>query len=203
MNSVEQKVVEILKLEKIKNKYFAFVDLETSGFVRHGADVLTTSIIITDYELDIKDKKTFFSRPRGKTYWSESAEKVHGIGYQAALEFDEPRRSCIEILHFLKPFKHPDNYPITFVSHDNNNFDYFFFIDHFRREDLHWSTNKVFDDDHRLSTVKLGRKAGYEKNKLNIWADRLKIELDHHNSESDALACYEVFKHLMTKELVL
>lgn len=184
---------------KSKNKYIVFVDVETTGFPEQagyiGNDLLSWSGIVTDTHLNILDKATFFSRPQCEKYWG--AEHIHGFSYKEAMRFPMPRSCCVNILKFLAPYKHEDNWPLLWVEHSLNWIDYLFTCGLFMRQDLLMTFHKVVRHDHALSTIKMARALGYKQNKLNEWADRLNIKLEHHNSESDVMACYEVYKFLL------
>lgn len=125
---------------------------------------------------------------------------------------------CNELLWFLKPYK--SDTPLEFICHASPNgwwdgfkkewkihpwFDYFFLEWCFRKayfspgREMVWTMFKVIHPQHLVSTVKMGRDAGYKKNRLNEWAERLNLKLDHHNAESDTLACLEVYKHLINQ----
>jgi len=188
----------IESLPSTENKYLAFVDCETTNkYDPLGSDMIAQSTIITDYSLDIKDKKTFYARPESKKYWNEESAEIHGYSFTEAMQFPDPRTTAIEMLHFFKPFKHEGNHPIIFISHDLNWFDYKFNYHFFQRRELERSFEKIFNNDHRISTIKMGRMYGYKQNKLDICAERIGFPLNHHNAESDVMACYLYFKFLM------
>lgn len=82
-------------------------------------------------------------------------------------------------------------------------FDFFFLERCMRKANFQDNTEMVFafwklfhPDESFISTVMMGREAGYQKNRLPEWAERLKFVLDHHNAMSDTLCCLEVFKKL-------
>lgn len=187
--------------ELIGNAHIMICDCETTGFSDKMHDMISFSGMITDFNLDIKDKITFYSRPK-KERWTEAAAKIHGFSLEEALKFPDPRKSAIELLHFLKPFKTEDNKPILFVSHDTSGFDYRFLKSFFNNTMLIESFWKVFKDDYRLSTINMGRSFGVDDNKLDVWAKKLNIKLDHHNAESDRDACFSVFKHILENTYV-
>lgn len=80
----------------------------------------------------------------------------------------------------------------------------FFFLERCMRKakfqddtEMVWAFWKLFHPDESfLSTVMMGREAGYKTNRLPDWAERLNFVLDHHNAMSDTLCCLEVFKKL-------
>lgn len=184
-----------------RNKYKLFCDVETTGFNWLSHCLLTWSGIVTDENLNILAKKKINFRPHGIETWSDEAEEVHGISYYEAMAFPERRKSCIDVLHFLKPFKHEDNWPLTFIEHSLQNIDINFTIGTFVKENLEFSLYKVIKLPHHQSTIKMARKAGYKKNSLDEWAKRIGFNLEHHDSDSDAMACLETYRYLTRNDL--
>lgn len=181
------------------NPFIAVFDTETTGFSKINNDLISLSCEIRDFDWDLHDETTLYAKPTAKKRWSESAEKVHGFSFEQACSFDDPRKTAIKLLHFLKPFKHDRNLPILFVSHDLNGFDWGFMEWLYRWQDLQYSFWKVFNYEYRLSTISMARDQGHTENKLNVWADRIGFELDHHEAKSDRIACSKVFKHLIER----
>ncbi len=179
------------------NSFVSVFDTETTGFSKIDNDLISLSCEVRDFNWDLKDEITLYASPQSAKRWSRGAEKVHGFSYPEACNFQHPRKTCIELLNFFKPFKHERNHPILFVSHDNNGFDYNFMEWLYRYQDLQYSFWKIFNQEYRLSTIKMGKEKGYPKNKLNVWAERLGLELNHHEAESDRKVCSAVFKHLI------
>lgn len=186
----------LVKGLSINNPFIMTCDCETTGFSEKMHDMISFSAKITDYSLDIKDEITVYARPK-QDRWTIGAQKAHGFTLETALTFPDPRKTAIQLLHFLKPFKTDENDPILFVSHDVNDFDFRFFKSFFVGQMLHESFEKVFSLDHKVSTVSMGRKTGIKGNKLDVWAKRLKINLNHHEAKSDRDACFEIFKYIL------
>lgn len=181
------------------NPFIAIIDTETSGFSWNYHDMISLSCEIRDFSYDLKNEITLYSAPRSKKRWSNGAEKIHGFCYEEAASFPDPRTTAIDFLKFLKPFKHERNRPILFVSHDTNGFDYRFIEWHYRMEEIHFSLWKVFQQEFKLSTIRMAEKVGFKTNKLNNWSERLGFELDHHEVKSDRIACSKIFEHLVRK----
>jgi len=179
-----------------KKPFKLFVDTETTGFPEQagwiGNDVLTWSGIITDSDLNILDKKTIFSKPNPKTPWNDEAEKFHGINYYQAMQFPSKKQAIIDIMNFIKDYKGK----IEWIEHSLNWIDWLFTFGLFYEFNLEAKFRLAFNSDFRFSTIRIARENGFKKNRLNEWADRLNIKLKHHDSESDAMACYEVYKYL-------
>lgn len=186
-----------LPSEMLGNSHLMICDCETTGFSEKNHDLISFSAKITDFNLDIKDEITVYARPK-KERWTEAASKHgHKIPLTEALTFPDPRKTAIQLLHFLKPFKTDDNKPILFVSHDTSGFDARFFKAFFMNQMLIESYWKVFQNEYKLSTINMARKLGIKENKLDVWAKRLNLKLNHHEVESDTNMCLEVLKHIM------
>ncbi len=180
------------------NQYVAVLDCETTGFDPVGCDPIAWSVIITGQDLQIIDQREFYARPLSKRYWSEDAVKIHGITWDRAARFPHQRETCIEMLNFLVPYKHPENLPILFVFHAKNNFDWKFAEWMFRKQELQYSFWRVFHHGYRLSTISFAEQMGYTGNGLAEWARRLGMTASHqhHDAKSDSVMCLEVLKHL-------
>lgn len=178
------------------NPYIMVCDSETTGFSDKMHEMISFSASIHDHTLDKKEEITVYARCK-KDSWTQKASEIHGFTLEQALAFPHPRKTAIELLHFLKPFKADDNKPILFVSHDTSGFDRRFLKAFFMRQLLIESYWKVFKDEYTLSTINMGRKMGIKENGLDVWAERLELELDHHEVESDRVACFDIFKYLL------
>lgn len=82
-------------------------------------------------------------------------------------------------------------------------FDYSFMERAMRRANFNdglemvWQFWKLFHPEESfISTVNMGREAGYKTNRLPEWAERLRFILNHHDAMSDTLCCLEIFKKL-------
>lgn len=186
-----------LPVKLMGNSHIAIVDTETTGFSKVDHDLISLSCEIRNHNWELQDEKTLYSAPSTKKRWTPKAEEIHGFSYDEACSFSHPRKTAIEFLHFLRPFKTDDNRPLLLVSHDLNGFDFGFMEWLFRWQGLEYSFWKVFNPEYRLSTINMAKQQDYKKNKLNDWATRLNIELDHHEVESDRIACSKVFRHLI------
>ncbi len=180
-----------------KKGFKLFVDTETTGFSEQGGwignDLVTWSGIITDHDLNIVKKETIYSRPTNIHTWSDEAEKIHGITYYEAMTFPTQREAMISIMNFIKDYRGN----LEWIEHSLNWIDWLFTFGLFYKLGFEQKFRMSFHADYRFSTIKMARERGFKKNRLNEWADRLKIKLDHHNSESDAMACYMVYKYLV------
>tara|TARA_R110002020_G_scaffold250448_3_gene464516 strand:+ start:334 stop:966 length:633 start_codon:yes stop_codon:yes gene_type:complete len=183
----------------IENPYIMTCDLETTGFSEKKHDMISFSAKICDLNLDIKDEVTVYAKPKKERWTQAACDHGHRIQLQEALTFPDPRKTAIQLLHFIKPFKSEKNAPILFVSHDTSGFDSRFLKAFFMNQMLIESYWKVFQDDYRLSTIHMARRLGVEleDNKLPTWAKKLGLELNHHEVKSDTDVCFAVFKYIL------
>jgi len=118
------------------------------------------------------------------------------------MTYKKPKESAIEWLKFLKPFKHKYNYPLLTVYHGNGNFDPRWAEAFFVKAGLQFSWCKVASLKHTESTIKLAKNhLEVENYRLDTVCKKLEIELDHHKSESDTMACYQIYKKLKPLEI--
>jgi len=184
---------------KTTNPYIFFCDVETTGFSPLYNDVIQVACIVADKDLNIIDTFDGGIRPTSRKNWTMKSQEVHGITFNEALRFPPGKKVAIDLLWFLNRFKADDNQPLLFVAHEYHGFDFKFFENIFRRENLDNSFRKVFNYNCRESTLEMADKykkvTGLDKSKLNILAEYFNIYLDHHSAVSDVNACYEVYKN--------
>ena len=183
------------------SEFKVFMDCETNGFCQTRNDIISLAMIVTDNDLNIKEEFYTESRPEFNKFYSEKAEEIHGFSKKQMESFKPRKEACVDILKFLKPFKDPKNAALPFIFHANGNFDYKFLKGMFMKEELEWSLYKVINGNNLISTLKLARDAGFKKNKLSDWSERIGFDLQHHEALSDTRGCYEVYKHL-TKVMI-
>lgn len=183
---------------------FIFVDTEGTGLSSQGGYLshcpITMSFVITDDALNKLEVKTIKSKPLSAAQWTSEAEAVHSITLADANRFQSGLKASHDVLRLLDKYK-ITSHNSTWVEHslklgDRMGFDLMFVLGLFVKHDLQFEFYKRINVSNSISTITLGKKAGYKQNKLDLWAKRLGLYLDHHNSESDALMCYEIFKHL-------
>lgn len=187
---------------KNNNPYIFITDLETTGFSPMRNDMIELAGIIAKKDDDGKYQKiaTFNERcrPYSRESWTEGAEEAHKITLHEALGFQHPRGMLINFLNFMVPFKSASNWPLTFVFHGKNKFDFKFLMNAFMKEDLVYSFYKIFNMGNVESTYDLYSKykhvLGLENLKLPTLAKYFDIHLDHHSAPSDANACFEIYK---------
>lgn len=184
------------------------VDIETTGFYKFKHDIIQLAAVAVSEELEIGEVFNCYLKPIKPQYWGEDAEKVHGINVHEALAFPKRRKGLVDFLHFLKPYI--ESFPMTFLYHGKNKFDYIFLKDKYLGEGLLDSFNKAFSQDLVLSTRDLAAEClELDNYKLNTVSQKLDIELNHHEAMSDAMACAKIFieltrnKNLYTGDLGL
>jgi DNA polymerase III epsilon subunit-like protein len=184
-------------MSQLTFQYRNYCDVETSGFDPIRNDVISLALVVTDRELNVKGEFYETAKPEFNKFYSEEAEKIHGFRQRDMYKFQSRRQLCENLLKFLKPFKSEINVPNLFVQHALGQFDYKFIEWAFRKEELQYELWKVLRQDYQRSTITEARKLGFKNNKLNEWADRLEIHLNHHIAIEDARLCMEVDKFLL------
>jgi len=184
-------------------------DAEFTGLDPIRNDLLEVCILVADKNYNLID--SFYSQVRPELIndvtWESEAQQVHGISKRKAKTFPRRRDFCISLLWFLKPYLNSEN---IFVCHalpekffDKRRgqmswrfIDYYFLEWAFRKENLQWSFWKIFSCDKLISTIQLARKHSgeYRGHSLDKWVKVINFDLNHHTAESDAMACYELFK---------
>lgn len=175
-----------------------FVDLETTSLEYLRGDILTWSCIITSDDLSIISKKTFKGRVERNSWWSHEAEKIHGISYQKCITWQPQAEMLQDIFDFYT------QWPLMkWVDHSRRmfghvSFDLGFAMMAFHRYLDHYMFYKFADSDNYESTWNLAAKHGIKavdgNRRLDSLCERYGIDLKHHDSESDVMACYELYK---------
>ena len=169
------------------------IDTEFTSFDKIAGDLIVIGLveILEDYTLG--REQVFYSRPRSPKYYTEGAQKVHGISYFKAVKFPEPRKACIDILKWLAPLK--EQFPLTVVNHANGALDFKWLEQLMRNNDLDTSFWRAFNEELVINTIKMAKEnlVGLKNNKLNTIAEHYMIELNHHEALSDARACAEIY----------
>lgn len=202
------------------------VDLETSGSDPDRFGVISCAALITNENDEVIDSYSRLVRPpmlSSKT-WSKEAEQFHRISFeQVYYQGISNDQFCYELLCFLAKYKPEFGFYMPFICHASKqgkrklningkdagsweiwpSFDWHFLERSMRKAvfgdntEMVWAFNKIFHYEHSfISTVNMGRDAGYKKNRLDAWAERLRFHLEHHNALSDVYGCLEVYKFL-------
>jgi len=188
------------KFRREHTKYYCFCDVETTGLCPIKNDTISIALIMSDLKHNILDKMYTTIQPVNWNHITKEAEAVHGFSERQLRDFPHPFNECINILKFLAPFRQPYNSPLRFIYHARNPFDWNFIDWLFRKQDMQYSLYKIFDPLNLDSTIKMAKQAGHKKASLDYLANVYNIKLEHHNAESDTLACYQLHK-IFTSEI--
>ncbi len=184
-----------------------FCDVETTGLNYSGGYLshcpIVLAFIITSDNLEKIDSFVINSRHLSREKWSYESQDIHGISEHEALGFQSPLDSCKYLLERLD-FNSVTCNNSLWVEHslkqgDRMGFDLQFTLGMFVKQDMQFDFYKYININNSESTVMLGKKAGYKKNSLDLWSERISIKLNHHNAESDVNLCYETYKYLRSR----
>lgn len=175
------------------------VDIETTGFSKEKNDLIHFAAVEVDNNYKILRTFEFFSRPKNPQYWNAEAEKIHCISLERAQCFPYLRKGLIDFLWWLD--LHREKFPLNFVYHGKNKWDYNFVKAKFLSELLHESFFKAFNEKRLISTVEVAREIipGMPNYRLNTLCEHFNIPLEHHQAMSDALATARLFRLLKTQ----
>jgi DNA polymerase III epsilon subunit-like protein len=173
-----------------------YADVETTGFCPIRNDIVSIAIVIADSDFNVVSELYETVKPEFNQFYSDDAENIHGFSKKDLQSFQSPFDCSMKVLQFLKPFKDKDNFPRLFVYHALRQFDFLFLEWFFIKLNLQYSLYKIIRGDFTRSTIKVGRTKGYKRNGLKDWAERIDIDLEHHNALSDTRACLEIDKFL-------
>lgn len=182
-------------------------DTEFTTFDKIGGDVLSAAFVEILDNYTLGRESIYYFKPRSAKYFTEAAQAVHGISYFKAMTFPDPKKSCIDILHWLTPIK--NYFPLDFVNHGNGKLDYRWMLETYKRADLQSSYNKAFMESRVHNTIAMAKEylahipeskvinpvnqKLYTRYSLRNIADFYNIKLDHHEALSDARACAQIY----------
>ncbi len=173
-----------------------FVDLETTGLDAMRNEILTASISVCDYQtLEQIEKISLTFKPENLAFWSEEAEKIHGITPQKALLFTDKKTASREMAAFFNKYKKKGTQPL--VSHSKlwmgGYFDQNFLFHHFMQYDWEFNFRRICGISQ--STIDFTRAIlKLENYRLSTVANHFNIPLIHHNAESDREACEQIYR---------
>lgn len=195
-------------------------DVETSGGcpIRNG--VISACLLVIDENCNVIDEFVRRVCPPDLTrkWWDLEAQGIHGMTFEQVQSFMPNDQFCYELLCFLGKYRGESAF--DFICHANPSgwfdhktkdwkiirwFDYFFLEWCFRKakfnngQEMVWSMYKVLSSSYLISTVKMGKDAGYQKNNLKVWSERLNFPLKHHDPTSDTYCALEIYKHLRAR----
>ena len=190
-----------------------FIDVETTGSCPLSNGINQFGLTVVNSDLEIIDTYSANVRPpmlNHKT-WSKGAEEIHKITFEETMSFMSNKDFCLELLWFMKKYKHKNNLPLKFVCHASENkffnaeekemvmgwIDYNFLEWAFKKEGFEDSFWKIFSEQNRVSTLTMCNKMGFKKNKLKHWIERLGLDLNNHNALDDSIATFHLYKYIV------
>lgn len=193
------------------------IDAEFTSFDMHGGDMISLAIVEVLDDLTLGREWQGFLKPRGEKYFTEGARQIHGISYFKALTFPERRDTMIDMLHFLSPLQDQFRLPVAFYG--SWDFD-LRWIDYTMTDtDLASSFHKAFQSnkEFNFNVLQMTRK-NYKNMPMAPGKDEkeqkkgqyrldnvcrfLGIDLNHHDSLSDARACAQILIKILKGENV-
>jgi len=171
-----------------------FCDIETTGLDIFRNDILSLSIIkCSVVSFSIINQIALKFRPNF-SYWSDDAEKIHGITKEQAFNHGH---TIDNLLEYLEPNK--CEHGQILCSHSlfrSYHFDQAFLLQYFTRQGVRFEFFKYFLENRSTITYAKNTQLQVPNYKLNTLCDYFNIELKHHDSESDTFACYQIYKKL-------
>lgn len=177
-----------------------FIDIETTGLTPWKYSPIAMAFIVCDEDLHVREEIVAYSRPmHDREMWNEDAAKIHGIDIDEAYRY--PTSDIVSKEIYAKIMSH-GKYN-NFICHAQpvkgaySTFDYKHLFAWFWANDMRAEFYQMFGPAE--STQSMQRKItlekyGIESQRLDVWAKKLNLDLDHHNAKSDALACREIYK---------
>lgn len=173
-------------------------DLETNSINVFEAEIITGFFVCLDDSFNVVDTLSIKCNP---FYWSDEAEKIHGISKRQASKykkFSEVYESIVNFIHLSGATE--------FWCHSNSKmyakitpYDYAVLRMNMMNmgDAAYWSINSLRPySTHSLAKV-LQDRFTFESLSLNNICHSLGIKLNHHDAESDCLATVEIIKQLL------
>jgi DNA polymerase III epsilon subunit-like protein len=172
-------------------------DIESTGLNVFDAEIITGFFCLLDEKLNVVDTRSIECNPYS---WSDESEKIHGITKKQASKykkFSEVYQSLIDWIDLsgatefwchsnVKMYGKivPYDYAILRMNMMNMS------------DSAYWTVNKLRPfSTHSLA--KAQKHFTFESNSLDNICKQLRIELKHHNAESDCRATVEIIKQLL------
>ena len=112
------------------------IDVEVTSFDRIGGDLIACAFVEISTDYTLGREAIFYSRPESVKYFTDSAQRVHGISYFKALTFPTRKESCEMIIDWLDAGSVSG---VPLVYHGNGMFDPKWIDAHFEKEEMHLS----------------------------------------------------------------
>lgn len=162
---------------------FVAFDFETANEYRTSACSIGIAVINNGY---ISESKHFLIKPE-PFYFNDFNTMIHGI----TPEMVENSPTFAELWSTLKPY-----FENQIVVAHNSSFDISVLRQTLSQYDISAPEMQILCT-YRISQAAFPELSSY---KLNILSDMLNIELEHHNAESDAVACALILQNIMDSE---
>ena len=175
------------------------VDIETTGLDTFRNEILTLSISAVRIEtLEELDSAEFSFKPEYKQFWSDEAEKIHGISWEESLAFPDKLTEWKKVLAFMMNYCSAPQIMVCHALWMGKYFDSNFIDCQLDLLGLLFEKRKYVKGT--ISTISMAKdcvKMGLISTnsfKLNVLCDIYGIGLNHHDAKSDRMACQELFK---------
>lgn len=193
------------------------IDCEFTSFDMLGGDLISLAAVEVIDDREIGREFQAYCRPLGTKYFTEDAEKIHGISYFKAMTFPEPKESMVSFLQWLAPLM--DEFHMETIYYGSWNFDLKWIQKTMSDQGLMSSYYKAFhtDKDMHHNALKMAKKklklmpmpkGSTEKEskkgqfKLDNVARYYELEHKHHDALSDARVTAQAWIKMMAGEKV-
>lgn len=175
-----------------------FFDVETTGL-----DYIKNEIITACFTKDDGSYINLQSRPLRKNHWTLEAQKIHGITWDEASSFTGREFVKSEIYKFFHGSK-GELWAHCNPNGDSKWFDFSFLWEFLGEKNGEYNIRSRFKTYTTISLLrnfvhkgllpplKTNGRISY---KLPIWANYFDIKLNHHDAQSDTLACLNIWKN--------
>ena len=178
-------------------KYIHACDIEATGLDPYRNEPIVISLSTHDYQsLDKIDEIELRKKPDNVEWWSEEAQKVHGITLQDAMMYDSTDYVTSTLKQYLEPYGIGNAFSCHALRYMGYYYDYGFLMCMMANEYFFFRQHC----SHVISTVDIYKdlvKKGYmhvPNFKLDTLCKFFDIELDHHDAKSDRIAHVELLK---------
>ena len=178
-----------------------FVDLETTSRNVFDAEIIEGHFIATNQELEIISEYEMKCNPRK---WSHEAQAIHGITQDQAAKYRPFNEVYDGLINWLEAHQIDEmwchsnavmygkltfyDYAVLRLNMMNMGDAPYFVMNRIKP----YSTHSLCKTHNGVYMFK-----GFS---LDLICQTLKIELHHHNAKSDAYACYQIVKELLTPD---
>lgn len=189
-----------------KSQYLIFADIEfENGSPSKGSIIELGAIAVRRSDLEVMSYFHKFAKPDTYKHWNQYAEdKIHRLSRAFLEDYGLTQRElAVSFLHFLVPYKDPNNRPQALVYHAANPIEFKFLRELYSRQNLESSFNKVFSADCQENTLDMFNKLIHQKkgdgpSGLKHMTEYFGVSLNnHHRAIEDVKATYECYKRMV------